>query len=95
VLHGTKQPVVAVTMGVHGYEFPAILAGQALLPRIDPRTLTGTVVLVRLVHVEAFEGRTSFVNPWSRIENTDPTWMTTSTAVRPRRMNRDGLGAPR
>lgn len=67
VFHGTKPgPVLAVTMGVHGYEFPAILAGQALLPRIDPRTLTGTVVLVRLVHVEAFEGRTPFVNPHDR-----------------------------
>lgn len=67
VFHGVRPgPVLAITVGVHGYEFPSILAAQTLLTRIDPRTLTGTLVLVRLVHVDAFEGRTPFVNPHDR-----------------------------
>jgi uncharacterized protein len=67
VFHGRSNgPVLAVTMGVHGYEYPPILAGQELLHRIDPLQLRGTLVLVRLAHVEAFENRVPYVNPYDR-----------------------------
>jgi predicted deacylase len=67
VFHGSRPgPVLAVTAGVHGYEFPPILAAQALLARIDPRQLSGTVILVRLANVAAFEDRTPYVNPVDR-----------------------------
>jgi uncharacterized protein len=67
VFHGRSNgPVLALTMGVHGYEYPPILAGQELLHRIDPLQLKGTVVLVRLAHVEAFENRVPYVNPHDR-----------------------------
>jgi hypothetical protein len=67
VFHGAANgPVLALTMGVHGYEFAPILAGQALLERLDARELEGTVILVRIAHVEAFEGRVPYVNPHDR-----------------------------
>jgi predicted deacylase len=67
VFHGTGDgPIVALTMGVHGYEYPSILAGQELLGRINPRELNGTVILVRIAHVPAFEHRVPFVNPFDR-----------------------------
>jgi hypothetical protein len=67
VFHGAEPgPVLALTMGVHGYEFPPILAAQRLLDRIDARQLRGTVLMVRLAHVEAFEQRVPFVNPFDR-----------------------------
>lgn len=67
VFHGLKPgPVLALTAGVHGFEFVPILAAQRLRDRIEPRTLAGTVVLVRLAHVAAFEGRVPFVNPFDR-----------------------------
>ncbi len=67
VFHGSAPgPVLAITAGVHGYEFSPILASQALLDRIDPRRLQGTVILVRLANVNAFEERTPFVNPVDR-----------------------------
>jgi hypothetical protein len=59
-------PVLAITAGVHGYEFPPILAAQALLDRIDPKQLSGIVLLVRLANVNAFEERTPYVNPVDR-----------------------------
>lgn len=59
-------PVLAVTMGVHGFEFPSILAGQKLLERINARDLRGTIILVRVAHVEAFENRVPYVNPHDR-----------------------------
>lgn len=67
VFHGASPgPALALTAGVHGYEFVPILAVQRLLGRIDPKTLRGTVVLVRLAHVEAFEQRSVYVNPFDR-----------------------------
>lgn len=67
VFHGAGAgPVLALTAGVHGYEFPPILAGQQLLTRIDPGRLAGTVILVRLAHVAAFEHRVPYVNPFDR-----------------------------
>jgi hypothetical protein len=67
VFHGSRPgPRLVITAGVHGYEFPPILAAQQLLTRIDPGSLAGTVILVRLAHVSAFEQRTPFVNPFDR-----------------------------
>jgi predicted deacylase len=67
VFHGARPGgVLALTMGVHGFEYAPILAGQRLLDRIDPSTLAGTVILVRLAHVASFEQRVPFVNPFDR-----------------------------
>jgi uncharacterized protein len=67
VFHGAGAgPVLALTAGVHGYEYPPILAAQQLLARIDPGRLAGTVILVRLAHLAAFEHRVPYVNPFDR-----------------------------
>jgi len=67
VFHGARPGrVLALTAGVHGFEYPPILAAQRLRDRIDPATLSGTVILVRLAHVNAFEQRVPFVNPFDR-----------------------------
>ena len=64
VFHGARPgPVLAITAGVHGYEFPPILAAQELIERIDPSALRGTVILVTIANVSAFEARTPYVNP--------------------------------
>jgi uncharacterized protein len=67
VFHGASPgPVLALTAGVHGYEFPPILAAQRLLDEIDPTRLRGTVLLVRIANVAAFEERSPYVNPHDR-----------------------------
>lgn len=67
VFHGAAPgPVLALTAGVHGFEYPPILAAQRLLDRIDPARLSGTVILVRIAHVAAFEQRAPYVNPHDR-----------------------------
>jgi hypothetical protein len=64
VLHGAKPgPVLAITCGVHGYEFIPILAAQDLLAQLDPKQMSGTLILVRLAHVPAFLKRSIFFNP--------------------------------
>ena len=67
VFHGVAAgPVLAITAGVHGYEFAPILAAQRLLEEIDVSRLSGTVLLVRLAHVAAFEERVPYANPYDR-----------------------------
>lgn len=67
VFHGAQPgPVLSITAGVHAYEFPPILAAQRLMTAIDPAVLRGTVVLVPVAHVAAFEHRAPYVNPFDR-----------------------------
>ena len=64
VLHGTRPgPVLALVSGVHGAEYPPILASQRLRASIDPRTLTGTVVLVHVANMPSFLKRTIYYGP--------------------------------
>ncbi len=67
VVKGDKPgPTVLMVAGVHGYEFSPILAAQRLAQEIDPETLSGEVIIVRIAHVPAFEGRSPYVNPNDR-----------------------------
>lgn len=67
IFHGAKDgPVLGITAGVHGYEYPPIMAGQALIEQIDPDKLKGTIVLVQVANVESFLERSPYVNPQDR-----------------------------
>ncbi|WP_299255534.1 succinylglutamate desuccinylase/aspartoacylase family protein [uncultured Aquimarina sp.] len=64
VFHGSKQgSILGITAGVHGYEYPPILAAQQLNQKIDPTKLSGTIILVQIANVPAFLGRSPFLNP--------------------------------
>ncbi|MBX7483827.1 M14 family metallopeptidase [Qipengyuania qiaonensis] len=67
VLHGSKPgPVLAAVAGVHGYEFASIIAADRLASKIDPAGLSGTLVIVRVANIPAFEAPTPYVNPVDR-----------------------------
>lgn len=64
VIHGARPgPILATVSGVHGYEFSPILAADRLADRIDPGTLAGTLIIVRIANIPAYEGRSPFVSP--------------------------------
>lgn len=64
VIHGTKPgPVLALVAGVHGQEYTPVLALQALLRTIDPKTLTGTVILVHVANMPSYLARTIYYSP--------------------------------
>ena len=64
VFHGSQPgPVLGITAGVHGYEYAPILASQRVVQRIDPKQLSGTIVLVHIANIPAFLGRSPYVNP--------------------------------
>ena len=64
IIHGTRPgPVLALIAGTHGVEYPPVLALQRLRSSIDPRTLTGTVVLVHVANMPSFLARTIYYGP--------------------------------
>lgn len=67
VINGSKPgPVLGLMAGVHGSEYPPIIALQQLKPLLHPARISGTVVLVHIANVNAFFGRSVYVNPADR-----------------------------
>ena len=67
VINGAKPgKVVAFVAGSHGTEYASIVALTRLIGQIDPRTLTGTVIVAPLLNVASFEQMTVHVNPVDR-----------------------------
>src|SRR6201993_2804061 len=62
-------PVLFVNAGVHGGEYPAIEAVIRLGRTLDPKEISGTVILMPVLNLPAFRTRTPFVCP---IDNVNP-----------------------
>jgi uncharacterized protein len=64
IVHGTKPgPVLALTAGVHGQEYTPVIALQRLLKKLDPKTLTGTLLLVHVANMPSYLARTIYYSP--------------------------------
>jgi len=75
VIHGAKPgKVVAFVAGVHGAEYPPILALHRVRERIDPKALSGTVILVHIANLPSFSRRTVYWNPhdWKNLNRVFP-----------------------
>lgn len=56
-------PIFTILAGVHGYEYPPIMAVQRVLQSIEPVQLKGTLIILPMANETAFYGRSVFVNP--------------------------------
>jgi predicted deacylase len=65
-------PVLFVNGGVHGGEYPAVEAVIRLGKTLDPKKISGTVILLPVLNLPAFRTRTPFVCP---IDNVNPNRM--------------------
>jgi uncharacterized protein len=64
VIRGAKPgKTVAFIAGSHGTEYASIVALQRLAPRIDAKTLTGSVIIAPLLNTASFEQMTVHTNP--------------------------------
>ena len=64
VIQGMKPgPVLALVAGAHGTEYASIVALTRLIARIDPKSLSGTVIVAPLVNVSSFDQMTPHLNP--------------------------------
>src|ERR1700693_1604315 len=62
-------PVLFVNAGVHGGEYPAIEAVIRFSKTLDPKKISGTVILMPVMNLPAFRTRTPFVCP---VDNVNP-----------------------
>lgn len=75
VINGVnKGPILALIAGIHGYEYPPILALQRLHFELDPTQLSGAVILVHIANVPSFLKRTIYYNPydWKNLNRVFP-----------------------
>ena len=64
VVNGAKPgPAVAFVAGSHGTEYASIVAVSRLAALIDPKTLSGVVIVAPLLNVPSFEQMIVHVNP--------------------------------
>lgn len=64
VIKGNKPgPVYTIIAGIHGYEYPPIIAVQELMKEIDASKLQGTLMILPIANIASFYKRTPFVNP--------------------------------
>jgi len=67
VMNGTKPgPVLALVSGLHGTEYASIIALEQVIARLDPRTLSGAVIVLPLVNIPSFSQKVPHVNPVDR-----------------------------
>jgi uncharacterized protein len=64
VIHGAQPgPTLALIAGNHGYEYTPIIALQRFLPRLDPKQLSGSLILVHVANMPSFLKRTIYYSP--------------------------------
>lgn len=64
IIHGAKPgPVLALIAGTHGSELSPITALQNIRQQIDPKTLSGTVIMVHVANMPSFLKRTIYYSP--------------------------------
>lgn len=75
VINGAKKgKVLALVAGLHPVEYPPILALYRLKAQIDPRTLSGTVVMVHIANLPGFQRRSIYYVPddWKNLNRVFP-----------------------
>jgi len=75
VIHGAKKgKTLALVAGVHGFEYPPILALYRLKSTIDPKDLAGTLILVHIANLPSFQRRTIYYGPsdWKNLNRVFP-----------------------
>lgn len=64
ILRGTQPgPVLTLIAGTHGYEYAPIIALQNIRAELDPKKLSGTVIIVHVANMPSFLGRTIYYSP--------------------------------
>jgi len=59
----TDGPVFTIVAGVHGFEYPPIIATQELMQEIKTEELSGAIIFIPIANTASFFTRTPFINP--------------------------------
>jgi len=66
--------VLALVAGVHGYEYPPVLALHRLAAELDPARLSGSLIIVPIANLPAFQKRMIYYGPsdWKNLNRVFP-----------------------
>jgi predicted deacylase len=68
LINGTRSgPILAITAGVHGCEYPGIRGAQIIARETKPSEMVGAIIIVHNVNVPGFNHQTAFINPFDGI----------------------------
>ncbi len=68
IIKGKNEgPVFTIVAGVHGFEYPPIVAVQELMKEIDVDMLAGTLIIIPIANTGSFYSRTPFRNPQDKV----------------------------
>lgn len=68
IIKGLKAgPTLTIVAGVHGYEYPPIVAVQEFLNEINEKNLKGNIIVIPIANIGSFYGRSPFVNPLDKV----------------------------
>ncbi|AOT72479.1 M14 family metallopeptidase [Geosporobacter ferrireducens] len=64
LINGEKQgKIMLITAGIHGSEYPGILTAIRLAGELDPKYISGQIILIHPVNLQAFSARCAAVVP--------------------------------
>lgn len=64
IIQGLRPgPTLALVGGTHGYEYAPVIGLQKIAQKVDPKTLSGTVIIVHVANMPSFLGRTIYYSP--------------------------------
>jgi predicted deacylase len=64
VVNGAKPgPVLALVSGLHGTEYASIISLERVIAALNPKDVSGSVIIVPLVNLLSFEQKVPHVNP--------------------------------
>jgi predicted deacylase len=64
VINGARPgPVLALVSGLHGTEYASIIALEQIIGRLDPKEVSGAVIILPLVNINSFNQKVPHVNP--------------------------------
>ena len=64
VFHGRDSgPVLSLIAGIHGSEYSPIISMQRLPELLDPQAMAGTLIVVHIANLPAFQGRSIYFGP--------------------------------
>ena len=64
VFHGRNSgPVLSLIAGIHGSEYSPIISMQRLPELLDPQAMAGTLIIVHIANLPAFQGRSIYFGP--------------------------------
>jgi len=75
IIRGAKKgKILALVAAVHGAEYPPVLALYRLKDQLDPKKLSGTLVMVHIANLPSFQKRTVYFNPydWKNLNRVFP-----------------------